>query len=53
MTSPPSAWPARPGLGSGSSVNLIRDFVELAGVPPAEYARRRGGPVKRDHIALV
>jgi len=33
--------------------HLIRDFVELAGVTPAEYARGRGAPVKRDHIALV
>jgi AraC-like DNA-binding protein len=33
--------------------HLIRDFVELAGVTPAEYARSSGGPVKHDHIALV
>ena len=33
--------------------HLIRDFVELAGVTPAEYVRRSSTPVKRDHIALV
>jgi AraC-like DNA-binding protein len=32
--------------------HLIRDFVDLAGVSPVEYARRRSHPVKPDHIAL-
>lgn len=33
--------------------HLIRDFVALAGVTPAEYARLRGTPAKSDHIALA
>ncbi len=33
--------------------HLIRDFVALAGVTPAQYARRPREPVKSDHIALV
>ena len=33
--------------------HLIRDFVDFAGVTPAEYARRRSAPVKCDHIALA
>jgi AraC-like DNA-binding protein len=33
--------------------HLIRDFVDFAGVTPAEYARRRSAPVKQDHIALL
>ena len=33
--------------------HLIREFADFAGVTPAEYARRRGAPVKQDHIALV
>lgn len=33
--------------------HLIRDFVQLAGVTPAEYARLRRTPAKSDHIALA
>jgi AraC-like DNA-binding protein len=32
--------------------HLIRDFSDLAGITPAEYARLRSDRVKRDHIAL-
>jgi AraC-like DNA-binding protein len=32
--------------------HLIRDFLQFAGMSPAEYLRRRSGPVKDGHIAL-
>jgi len=33
--------------------HLIRDFIEFAGITPAEYARQRSARVKQGHVAVA
>jgi AraC-like DNA-binding protein len=50
---PSPAW-SRIALACGyyDQPHLCRDWVELAGVPPAEFIGLRGIPVKENHLAV-
>ena len=53
LRSPSAAW-ARIALECGycDQAHLCRDWLELAGVSPAEFVRLRGIPVKENHMAV-
>jgi AraC-like DNA-binding protein len=53
LRSPSAAW-ARIALECGycDQAHLCRDWIELAGVSPAEFVRLRGIPVKENHVAV-